>query len=99
MTTTKALLATLEAKPGKEQDIDDFLKAGLPIVQGEPATTAWFAVQFGPTTYGIFDAFPDDAGRQAHVNGEIPKLLQENADLFAQAPDFKMLDVLAVKFP
>ncbi len=99
MTTTKALLATLEAKPGKEQDVANFLKAGLPIVQGEPATTAWFAVQFGPTTYGIFDAFPDDAGRQAHVNGEIPTLLQENADLFAQAPDFKMLDVLAVKLP
>lgn len=99
MTTTKALLATLEAKPGREQDVADFLKAGLPIVQGEPATTAWFAVQFGPTTYGIFDAFPDDAGRQAHVNGQIPKLLQENADLFAQAPDFKMLDVLAVKLP
>jgi hypothetical protein len=51
------------------------------------------------TTYGIFDAFPDDAGRQAHVNGQIPKLLQENADLFAQAPDFTMLDVLAVKLP
>ncbi|MGH3974467.1 MAG: putative quinol monooxygenase [Pseudonocardiaceae bacterium] len=99
MTTTKALLATLEAKPGKEQDVANFLKAGLPIVQGEPATTAWFAIQFGPTTYGIFDAFPDDAGRQAHVNGQIPKLLQENADLFAQAPDFKMLDVLAVKLP
>lgn len=99
MISTNALLATLEAKPGKEQDVADFLKAGLPIVQGEPATTAWFAVQFGPTTYGIFDAFPDDAGRQAHVNGEIPKLLQENADLFAQAPDFTMLDVLAVKLP
>ncbi|MGH3692658.1 MAG: putative quinol monooxygenase [Pseudonocardiaceae bacterium] len=99
MTTTKALLATLEAKPGKEQDVADFLRAGLPIVQGEPATTIWFAIQFGPTTFGIFDAFPDDAGRQAHVNGQIPKLLQENADLFAQAPDFKMLDVLAVKLP
>lgn len=99
MTTTKALLATLEAKPGKEQDVANFLKAGLPIVQDEPATVTWFAIQFGPTTYGIFDAFPDDAGRQAHVNGQIPKLLQENADLFAQAPDFKMLDVLAVKLP
>lgn len=99
MTTTKALLATLEAKPGKEQEVADFLKAGLPIVRGEPATTAWFAIQFGPTAYGIFDAFPDDAGRQAHVNGQIPKLLRENADLFAQAPDFTMLDVLAVKLP
>ncbi|MGH3752776.1 MAG: putative quinol monooxygenase [Pseudonocardiaceae bacterium] len=99
MTTTKALLATLEAKPGREQDVADFLRAGLPIVQGESATTAWFAVQFGPTTFGIFDAFPDDAGRQAHLNGQIPKLLQENADLFAQAPDIKMLDVLAAKLP
>lgn len=58
MTTTKALLATLEAKPGREQDVANFLKAGLPIVQDEPATTAWFAIQFGPTTYGIFDACP-----------------------------------------
>lgn len=99
MTTTKALLATLEVKPGREQDVANFLKGGLPIVQDEPATTAWFAIQFGPTTYGIFDAFPDEAGRQAHVNGQIPKLLQENADLFAQPPDFKMLDVLAVKLP
>lgn len=99
MTTTKALLATLEAKPGREQDVADFLKAGLPIVQGEPATTAWFAVQFGPTTFGIFDVFPNDAGRQAHLNGQIPKLLQENADLFAQAPDIKLLDVLAAKLP
>ena len=99
MTTTKALLATLEAKPSKEQEVADFLKAGLPIVRGEPATTAWFAIQFGPTAYGIFDAFPDDAGRQAHVNGQISKLLRENADLFAQAPDFTMLDVLAVKLP
>ncbi|MGH3823282.1 MAG: putative quinol monooxygenase [Pseudonocardiaceae bacterium] len=99
MTTTKALLATLEVKPGREQDVANFLKGGLPIVQDEPATTAWFAIQFGPTTYGIFDAFPDESGRQAHVNGQIPKLLQENADLFAQAPDFTMLDVLAVKLP
>lgn len=99
MTTTKALLATLEVKPGREQDVANFLKAGLPIVQNEPATTAWFAIQFGPRTYGIFDAFPDDAGRQAHVNGQIPKLLQDNADLFAQEPDFKMLEVLAVKLP
>ncbi len=99
MTTTKALLATLEAKPGREQDVAEFLTAGRPIGPGEPATTAWFAIQFGPTTYGIFDAFPDDSGRQAHVNGQIPKLLQENADLFAQAPNFTMLDVLAVKLP
>jgi hypothetical protein len=80
-------------------DVANVLKAGLSIVRDEPATTAWFAIQFGPTTFGIFDALPDDAGRQAHVNGRIPKLLQENADLFAKDPDFKMLDVLAVKLP
>jgi hypothetical protein len=66
-----------------------FLGAGLPIVQGEPATTIGFAIQFGSTTFGIFDAFPDDAGRQTHVNGLIHKLVQENADLFTQAPDFR----------
>jgi hypothetical protein len=58
MTATKALLATLEAKPGKEQEVADFRKAGLPIVRGEPAPTAWFTIQFGPTTYGIFEPSP-----------------------------------------
>ena len=57
-----ALLVRLEAKPGKEADVEKFLRGGLAVVQQEPATTAWFALRLGPTTFGIFDAFPDEAG-------------------------------------
>ena len=60
-----ALFVRLEAKPGKEADVAQFLRDGLAIVQEEPATTAWFAIQLGPTTFGIFDAFPNEAGRAA----------------------------------
>src|SRR5712671_913732 len=66
---TVALYVRLEAKPGKETDVEAFLKGGLAIVQGEPATTTWFALRLGPSTFGIFDAFPDDSGRQAHRSG------------------------------
>jgi hypothetical protein len=64
-----ALLVRLEAKAGKEAEVESFLKGGLAIVREEPATTAWFAIRLGPSTFGIFDAFPDDAGRQAHLSG------------------------------
>jgi hypothetical protein len=64
-----ALWVRLDAKPGKEKDVADFLRGGLAIVREEPATTAWFAIQMGPSTFGIFDAFPSDAGRQAHLFG------------------------------
>ena len=99
MTTTKALLATVEAAPGKEKEVADFLGSAAGVVAGERATTAWFAIRFGPTTFGIFDAFPDESGRDAHLNGQVPKLLQENASLFAGAPDIKLLDVIADKLP
>lgn len=62
-----ALLVRLEAKPGKEAEVEAFLNGGLGIVQEEPATTAWFALRLGPSTFGIFDAFPDETGRQAHL--------------------------------
>ena len=68
---TVALLVRLEAKAGKEAEVESFLRSGLSIVQGEPATTAWFAIRMGPSTFGIFDAFPDDAGRQAHLTGRV----------------------------
>lgn len=98
--TTKALLATLEAKPGKEQKVAEFLRVALPIVEGEPATTAWFAIQFGPSTFGIFDAFPDDAGRQAHLQGEVAAALMGRAgELLSSPPDIKQIDVLADKLP
>ena len=95
-----ALLVRLEAKPGKEEDVADFLRSGLSLVQEEPATTAWFAIQMGPTTFGIFDAFPGEQGRQAHLAGKVAAALKEKAsELFAQAPAIEQVDVLAAKLP
>jgi quinol monooxygenase YgiN len=97
---TVALLVRLEAKPGKEADVENFLKGGLPIVQEEPATTAWFAIRMGPSTFGIFDAFPDEAGRQAHLRGRVAAALMAQAsDLLAQPPSIEQVDVLAAKLP
>jgi quinol monooxygenase YgiN len=98
--TRVALLVRLEAKPGKEEDVADFLRGGLAIVENEPATTAWFAIQMGPSTFGIFDAFPDEAGRQAHLSGKVATALKEKAsELFATAPMIEPVDVLAAKLP
>jgi len=97
---TTALLATMEAKPGKEAEVADFLKGALPLVEGEPETVAWFGIQLGPSTFGIFDAFPTNAGRQAHLSGQVAAALMEQApDLFTGAPDIKQIDVLASKLP
>jgi quinol monooxygenase YgiN len=97
---TVALLVRLEAKPGKEAEVEEFLRGGLAIVQREPATTAWFAIRLGSSSYGIFDAFPDDAGRQAHLAGRVAAALMEKApDLLAQAPSIEQIDVLAAKLP
>jgi quinol monooxygenase YgiN len=97
---TVALLVRLEAKPGKEADVENFLKGGLPIVREEPATTAWFAIRMGPSTFGIFDAFPDEAGRQAHLTGRVAAALMAQAsDLLAQPPSIEQVDVLAAKLP
>ncbi len=95
-----ALLVRLEAKPGKEEDVENFLLGGLPIVENEPATIAWFAVRMGPSTFGIFDAFPDEAGRQAHLSGRVAAALGEKAsELFSQPPAIEKIDVLAAKLP
>ena len=97
---TVGLLVTLEAKPGKEADVERFLEGGLPIVNEEPDTIAWFAIKMGPSTYGIFDVFPSDAGRQAHLQGRVAEaLMAQAADLFAEPPDIGELDVLAAKLP
>jgi len=98
--TKVALFVRLDAKPGKEADVESFLRGGLPIVQAEPATTAWFALRFGPSSFAIFDAFPDDAGRQAHLSGRVAAALMAKApDLLAKAPSIEKVDVLAVKLP
>ncbi|MGH9546819.1 MAG: putative quinol monooxygenase [Terriglobales bacterium] len=95
-----ALLVRLEAKPGKEQEVASFLRSGLAIVQEEPATTAWFAIQMGPSTFGIFDAFPDDSGRQAHLSGRVAAALMAKApELLAKPPVIEKVDVLAAKLP
>src|SRR4051794_11338577 len=95
-----ALLVRLEAKPGKEEEVADFLRSGLPLVEEEPATTAWFGIRLGPSTFGIFDAFPDEAGRQAHLSGKVAAtLMAKAADLFSQPPSIEKVDVLAAKLP
>jgi quinol monooxygenase YgiN len=95
-----ALYVRLEAKPGKETDVENFLRGGLPIVEDEPATTAWFALKLGPSTFAIFDAFPDEAGRQAHLSGRVAAALMAKAsDLLATAPVIEKVDVLAAKLP
>lgn len=98
--TKKVLFVRLEAKAGKENDVAKFLRDGQALVKQEPATTAWFGVQFGPTTFAIFDAFPDDAGRDAHLSGKVAKALMEKApELLAQPPKIEKADVLADKLP
>lgn len=95
---TVALLVRLEAKPGKEAEVENFLKGGLAVVQEEPATTTWYAIRMGPSTFGIFDTFPDDSGRQAHLTGRVAAALMANApDLLAQPPTIEQVNVLAAK--
>ncbi len=95
-----ALYVRLDAKPGKESEVEAFLKGGLAIVQEEPATTAWFAIRMGPSTFGIFDAFPDEAGRQAHLSGRVAAaLMAKAAELLAKPPSIEKVDVLAAKLP
>lgn len=95
---TVGLLVTLQAKPGKEDELAAFLAGALPLAENEPSTTAWFAIQISPTSFGIFDVFPDDAGRQAHLAGPIAAALMARApDLLVSPPDIAKVDVLAAK--
>lgn len=92
------LLATLQARPGKEVAVEGFLKSALPLVEAETGTTTWFAFKIGPATFGIFNTFKDEAGRTAHVTGEVAKALFAGADdLFVAAPQIQKADVLAEK--
>ena len=92
------LFVRLEAKPGKEKEVEAFLKQGLELANQEATTPVWFALRLGPATFGIFDAFGDEAGRQAHLNGPIAKALMANApNLLASAPQIEKLDVLGAK--
>jgi quinol monooxygenase YgiN len=97
---TAGLLVRLVVKPGKEAEVTSFLEGGLALVQQEPATIAWFAIRLGPSEFGIFDAFPDDAGRQAHLEGRVAAALMAQApELLAQPPVIEPVDLLAAKLP
>ena len=98
MAIDRGLLAILEAKPGKGDDLAAFLEQGRALAAQEEGTVTWYAFRLSDTTYGIFDTFADEDGRQAHLNGQIPAALGEVADdLLAQAPDIRQTDILAVK--
>jgi quinol monooxygenase YgiN len=98
--TKFALFVRLEAKPGQEAAVADFLAGALPLANAESGTTAWFALKFGPSTFGVFDAFADEAGRQAHLNGPIAAALMANAAaLLSSPPNIERIDLLAAKLP
>lgn len=93
-----ALLARLEAKPGKEDEVAELLRGALPLAEAEEDTSTWFALRIGPSTFGIFDTFADESGRQAHLEGEIASALMEKApDLLAEDPTIEKVEVLAAK--
>lgn len=99
-TAQTGLWVALHAKPGKEAAVEEFLRGGLALVRQEPATTAWFALKLGPSMYGIFDVFPDEAGRQAHLTGAVAKALMANSsELLVEPPKIEKLEVLAAKLP
>ena len=93
-----AILARVEAKPGKEAEVLAFLKSALPLAEAEADTVRWYALQLGPSTFGIFDTFETEDGRKAHLAGQIAAALMENASaLLASDPIIEMVDLLAVK--
>ena len=92
------LFVRLEAKPGKEEAVAAFLQQGLHLANQEPSTLFWFALRLGPSTFGVFDAFPDEAGRQTHLNGPIAKALMANApDLLVVPPSIESVEILGAK--
>ncbi|MCG7421857.1 antibiotic biosynthesis monooxygenase [Micrococcus sp. ACRRV] len=101
MSVTKGLLVRFDALPGKEDDVKDFLDSGRALVVEEPATTAWFAIRLGPSSFGIFDVFPDDARRDAHLSGPVAVALgeQTGAGALFSEPTIEKLDVLSSKLP
>ena len=92
------ILAKVHAKPGKEQEAEDFLKSALPLAQAEQGTVRWFALKIDHSTFGIFDTFETEDARQTHLSGEIAKALMAKApDLFSEAPEINQVDILASK--
>jgi len=95
-----ALYVPLEAKPGKEKEVAEFLKSALPLVDAEPGTVSWFAIQQGPSSFAIFDTFDDENGRNAHLGGKVAAaLMARTGELLAQPPAIHKIDILADKLP
>jgi quinol monooxygenase YgiN len=93
-----SIWAQLEARPGKEKELEEFLKSAQPLAESEPLTLTWYAIKLGPGKYGIFDTFADENGRNAHLNGPIAKALFAKADeLLAKPPQIAKPDILASK--
>jgi quinol monooxygenase YgiN len=93
-----ALLARVEAKPGKEEEVLNFLQSALSLAEAEKDTIRWYALKLGPSTFGIFDTFEAEKGRQAHLNGKIAAALKENASaLLAKDPVIEQVELIAVK--
>ena len=93
-----ALLARLEAKPGKEETLEQLLKSALPMAEEEKDTISWYALRIGPSTFGIFDTFKEEEGREAHLKGKIAAALMEHADeLLSTPPVIEKVELLAVK--
>ena len=94
------LFVRLEAKPGKEKEVAAFLKQGVQMAEQEPTTPLWFALRLGPSTFGVFDAFRDEAGREAHLNGRIAEALFAHAPtLLAEPPAIERVEILGAKLP
>ena len=95
-----ALLVRLEAKSGKEQEVETLLRSGLTLVQNEPETVTWYAIRISTSTFGIFDTFPNDSGRNAHLSGQLAAALMAKAgDLLTQPPLIEKVDILTAKLP
>src|SRR5262249_6257365 len=100
--TKFALYVPLQAKPGKEKEVGDFLRSAVPLVNAEPGTITWFAIQEGPSSFAIFDTFNDEAGREAHLNGKVAAAWRERVragDLFEKTREIYKLEILADKLP
>ena len=98
--TKFALYVPLEAKQGKEKEVADFLRSAVPLVNAEPGTISWYAIQEGPASFAIFDTFDDEAGRDAHLSGKVAAALMDKikeGDMFAKTPEIHKLDIIADK--
>ncbi len=93
------LLVRIEALPGRESEVEQFLQGGLALVNEEPDTITWYAIRLGPTTFGIFDTFPDDSGRQTHLSGQVAAALMDNVGEIIEQPSIEQVDLIAAKLP